>query len=211
MDQGLNTTIFWIVAIVLSASIHEFFHGLVALWQGDATAKYMGRLTLNPVKHIDPVGSIVVPLVMILTFGQGFGWAKPVPFNPYNLRNQKWGPAMVGLAGPASNFLIALIFGLPLRFLPNLENVDYPIVYNLVDFFGIIVLVNIILGIFNLMPIPPLDGSKLLYSLLPPHLSHIKVMLEQYGFILSLFFAFFVFKLFMPVIFEIFRLITGAG
>lgn len=216
MDQELSNIVLWIVVVLFSASVHEFFHGLVALWQGDSTAKYLGRLTLNPIKHIDPIGSIVVPLVLMLTTGRAFGWAKPVPYNPYNLRDQKWGAVYVGLAGPASNFLIALLFGLSIRLIPvgvlnSISEGEAPILAAAVEVFITIVLVNLILGFFNLMPVPPLDGSKLLYALLPPHMSHIKTMLEQYGFIIAFFFAFFVFQLFIPVISAIFRLITGIG
>ena|SRR3989344_1770732 len=210
-DQSFNMIIFWLVAVIFSASVHEFFHGLVALWQGDPTAKLMGRLTLNPMKHIDPIGSIAVPLLMMLTVGQAFGWAKPVPYNPYNLRNQRWGAVYVGLAGPAANFLIALIFGLPLRLVSMDAIAGQPIFAALLSLFGVIVLVNIILGLFNLMPIPPLDGSKLLFALMPPQWENLKAMLEQYGFVIALFFAFFVFKAFLPVIVFLFTLITGFG
>jgi Zn-dependent protease len=110
---------FVLVAIIFiyAVIIHEVSHGLAALWLGDPTAKYMGRLTLNPVNHIDPIGSVLVPLVTYLAGGFIFGWAKPVPYNPYNLRDQKYGPALVGVAGPLSNLLMALIFGFFLRVL----------------------------------------------------------------------------------------------
>lgn len=216
MDQGIQNIVLWIVIVLFSASIHEFFHGLVALWQGDSTAKDEGRLTLNPLKHIDPMGSVVIPLILVLTVGKAFGWAKPVPYNPYNLRDQKWGAVYVGLAGPASNFLIALVFGLSLRFMPvgvlaGIAEGQTPMLAAMVEALVTIVLVNIILGLFNLMPIPPLDGSKLLFAVLPPHLEHIKAMLSQYGFILALFFAVFLFSSLMPVVIFLFRLITGMG
>ena len=195
----------------MSIVIHEVSHGVVALWQGDPTAKFMGRLTLNPIKHLDIWGSFLVPLGLFVFSGGNFlfGWAKPVPYNPYNLRNQKWGPAMVGLAGPASNFIIAIVFGIALRFMPIYS--DTVFIQNLTQLFIIIVMLNILLGVFNLLPIPPLDGSKLLFSILPPHMSHIQRTLEQYGFIILLFFIFFAFQLIFPIITALFRLITGIG
>jgi len=141
------------VAIIFAISIHEYSHAQMAYFLGDSTAKYQGRLTLNPLAHIDPFGTILLFIV-------GIGWGKPVPFNPYNLRSQKWGPALVSLAGPLSNFLIALIVGLPLRFL----ELSVP---GLVTFLSIFVLLNINLGVFNLIPIPPLDGSHLFFALFP--------------------------------------------
>ena len=103
---------FYIVILLYSVIIHEVAHGMMALWLGDTTAKYAVRLTANPLSHLDFVGSFLVPLFMYLSFGWAFGWAKPVPYNPYNLKNQKWGPALVGLAGPLSNFIVALIFAI---------------------------------------------------------------------------------------------------
>lgn len=153
-------TIFSILILVFSVVIHEISHGYAALALGDPTAKLSGRLTLNPLKHIDPVGSILVPLITSL-FGFTFGWAKPVPYNPYNLRKGKWGPALVAIAGPASNLVIALVFGLSIRF-------GY---ISLATPFGeialLITLVNIVLAVFNMFPLPPLDGSKVLFAIIP--------------------------------------------
>lgn len=193
----------------MSVVIHEVSHGIVALWQGDPTAKHMGRLTLNPIKHLDLWGSLLVPLMLFIFSGFLFGWAKPVPYNPYNLRNQKWGAALVGLAGPASNFLIALAFGLALRFFPT--GSQLPILYNLTELFVIIVFLNILLGVFNLVPIPPLDGSKFFFSLLPSRLNSIKAYVEQYGFIILLFFIFFAFRTIFPLVHGLFTLITGMS
>jgi Zn-dependent protease len=195
----------------MSVVIHEVSHGIVALWQGDPTAKLMGRLTLNPIKHLDVWGSFLVPLMLFVFSGGNylFGWAKPVPYNPYNLRNQKWGAAMVGAAGPISNFVIAIVFGIALRFFPVAS--DLAFMQNLFQVFIIIVMINILLGVFNLMPIPPLDGSKLLFSILPPHMSHIQQMLERYGFIILLFFIFFAFQVIFPIVGGLFHLITGMS
>ena len=204
-----NILIFQLSILLMSVVIHEVSHGIVALWQGDPTAKLMGRLTLNPIKHLDFLGSFFVPMIFIFTTGFFFGWAKPVPYNPYNLRNQKWGAAMVGAAGPISNFVIAIVFGLALRFFPLTS--DLAFMQNLFQVFIIIVTLNILLGVFNLVPIPPLDGSKLLFSILPPHMSHIQRMLEQYGFIILLFFIFFAFQVIVPIVGGLFHLITGMS
>lgn len=200
--------IFQLAVLLMSVVIHEVSHGVVALWQGDPTAKLMGRLTLNPIKHMDMWGSFLVPMFLLFMPGPVFGWAKPVPYNPYNLRDQKWGAAMVGAAGPVSNFLIAIVFGLALRFFPLTSELAF--VQNLAQLFGIIVGINILLGTFNLVPIPPLDGSKLLFSLLPPNMGHVKLFLEQYGFIILLFFIFFAFKFIFPIVIVAYILIVGS-
>ena len=193
----------------MSVVVHEVSHGVTALWQGDTTSKLMGRLTLNPVKHLDLWGSFLVPLMLFVFSGGNFlfGWAKPVPYNPYNLRNQKWGAAFVGLAGPASNFAIAIVFGIALRFFPRASDVPY--IENFAQLFAIIVMLNILLGVFNLVPIPPLDGSKLLYSILPPRMSHVQMFLERYGFMILIFFIFFAFDMVFPIVNALFYLITG--
>ena len=170
--------IFFVIVLLLSVIIHEYSHGIVAYAQGDPTAKFAGRLTLNPIPHIDLLGTIVIPLLLVLTkAGFLIGWAKPVPYNPYNLKNQRFGPALVGAAGPASNFLLALIFSIIIFFIP--EQID-----NLKIFLGIIVYVNVVLGVFNLFPIPPLDGSKVLFALLPSSLINFQYFLERFGFLI---------------------------
>lgn len=199
--------IFAIAVLIMSVVIHEVSHGFMALRLGDPTAKYAGRLTLNPLKHLDFIGSLIVPTITFLIGGFIFGWAKPVPYNPYNLKNQKWGPGLVGAVGPLSNLTIALIFGLLIRF-------GSILVFLPVSFFQIaswIVLINIVLAIFNLIPIPPLDGSKVLFSFLPYQWHHIQVFLERYGFFMLLIFIFFFFRLILPLVFGLFKLITGIG
>lgn len=190
----------------MSIVIHEVSHGYAAFIQGDSTADRAGRLTLNPVKHLDPVGSFIVPLVTYLLAGIPFGWAKPVPFNPYNLRNQRWGETIVAAAGPASNFLIAVVFAICIRLSPF-----FALPSSFVAICAMVVLINIALGLFNLVPIPPLDGSKILFGLLPSHYSSsFRLIYERYSIILLLIFVFFLSYILSPVINLIFRLLVGA-
>ena len=208
-DQSLITSLFEIAILVMSVVIHEVSHGFTAYALGDSTAKYAGRLTLNPIPHIDPFGSIFLPLVMaLLPGGLVFGYAKPVPYNPYNLRNQKWGPALVALAGPVSNIFIALVFGLVIRF-QSLLPFMVPAAFLELSFY--IITLNLVLAVFNLVPIPPLDGSKVLFMFLPYHMGHIQRFLEQYGFFLLLIFIFFFFKLLFPIIGILFYVFTGVS
>ncbi len=152
------------LALIISLVVHEYLHALVGYLLGDETAKRMGRLTLNPFAHADLVGTILLPLMAIFSHFPVIGWAKPVPFNPYNLRDQKWGPTLVALAGPFANFAMAGIFLGALKALLVLAHMP---VYNLlVIFLGYLVLINVVLGVFNFIPVPPLDGSKLLSALL---------------------------------------------
>src|SRR3989338_804292 len=215
--ESITTLIFQLVVLLMSVVIHEFSHGWVAYKLGDPTAKYYGRLTLNPLKHLDLVGSFIVPLFMfffVMLFGGGviFGWAKPVPFNPYNLRDQRYGPAKVAGAGPGANLLTALVFGLFLRFgSPYLTGLNSQTL-NLVHIFGFIVFVNILLAVFNLIPIPPLDGSKLLFAFLPYKYENIRIALERYGLMILLLFVFFVFqRIFFYIILPFSYLIVGPA
>ena len=197
--------IFEIIVLVFSAIIHEYMHGFVADKLGDPTARQMGRLTLNPLPHIDLFGSIIVPLLMILgNFGFVFGWAKPVPVNPYNLRDQKYGWAKVAIAGPAGNLVLALMFGIFLRFFSAFNA-------NLTSFLIVIVWVNLILMIFNLVPIPPLDGSRVLAAFLPAKVQAAYFSLEKYGLFLVLLFMMFGYNFIYPVVYFLFRLITGLN
>ena len=179
------TTIFFLIILLFSIVLHEVSHGSMANSLGDPTAKYAGRLSLNPIKHLDPIGSVLVPIfLLILTQGQfAIGWAKPVPINPYNFRNPKWDNAKVAIAGPGANILVALFFGLILRF--------FPLPAALFALFSIICLLTLLLAIFNLIPIPPLDGSHILFSLLSERFRNFKIFLQQYGLFILLFFIFF--------------------
>lgn len=197
--------LFFFLIIIPSAIIHEYSHGWMADQLGDATARLAGRLTLNPLAHIDFFGTILLPLGLFLFSGGTFlfAYAKPVPFNPYALKDIRWDPAKVALAGPASNILIALVFGILVR--------SGMFATPLVDLLGIIVYANVLLAVFNLVPIPPLDGSKLLYAVLPdtPVFARFKMNLERYGMFILLFFIFFAFQLIMPVMSWLFSLFTG--
>lgn len=197
--------IFLIIVLILSIIIHEVAHGSVAYYLGDPTAKYAGRLTLNPLKHLDPIGSIILPLFLIIFKSPIlFGYAKPVPINPRNFRDQRYGSMKVALAGPAANLLIALFFGLILRFFPGLF--VFP---GLIEMFSFIVYINILLAIFNLLPVPPLDGSHILFALLPYSARNIKIFLSQFGLFILLFIIFFAFRYLIIIISWIFTLITG--
>lgn len=201
--MNLSQIVFYFLVIIPSAIIHEYAHGWMANRLGDPTARYAGRLTLNPRAHIDMWGTIFMPL-LLLALSNGsfmFAYAKPVPYNPYNLKNQKWGPAMVGLAGPMANLLLATVFAFLIRVFPTAV---------ISQFFYIIVLANVLLMVFNLVPIPPLDGSKILYAVLPDSASGVRIFLERYGFILLLIFVFFLFDLLVPVIDWVIRLLVGS-
>ncbi|MEW6074677.1 MAG: site-2 protease family protein [Candidatus Omnitrophota bacterium] len=162
--------------LMIAMSVHEFAHGWVAYRLGDTTAKYLGRLTLNPLAHIDPVGTVLLPLMLLIaTNGQFvFGAAKPVPINYLALRNPKRDMVLIGLSGPLSNLLFAVASSVLLRFLPSHSGLGL-ILYNLI-------FINVVLGIFNLVPIPPLDGSRILAGILPRDLSEFYSRLEPYGF-----------------------------
>ncbi len=178
--------LFQVAILVMSVVIHEVSHGVAAYAQGDKTAQYAGRLTLNPLPHLDPIGSVALPLLLVVT-GSPFliGWARPVPYNPYNLRNQRWGSAIVGAAGPLSNIVLALSFGLIFRFGGMLLPLEF------LQICLMITAVNVVLAVFNMVPIPPLDGSKVLFALLPYYWHRYEALLEQYGLVALLIFIFF--------------------
>ncbi|MFH1402109.1 MAG: site-2 protease family protein [Patescibacteria group bacterium] len=199
--------LFTIIILIMSVVIHEVSHGYVAFILGDPTAKNAGRLTLNPFAHLDFFGSFIVPLLAYMSVGFMFGWAKPVPYNPDNLSNQKYGDAIVAVAGPASNFLVAIIFGLLIRF-GALLGIANPIFLSAAQ---VVVLLNLVLAIFNLVPIPPLDGSKILFSLIPYRYIEFRQTLERYSFLFLLFFIFFLWKLLLPIIYFLNSFIIGLS
>ncbi len=161
-----------IIALVIAVVFHEVSHGYVANLLGDSTAKYAGRLSLNPIRHIDMWGTIIIPFLTYQFGGFVFGWAKPVPVNYYNLRHGKWGPVLVALAGPVANFLIILLSGILYRIVP--ANTLLPVLLQTIAF------VNAYLMLFNLVPIPPLDGSRVLFVVLERR-PDIMAVLERYG------------------------------
>ena len=165
------------VALILLVSLpfHEFSHALAAYRLGDSTAKYMGRLTLNPLAHLDPFGSLLILIA-------GFGWAKPTPYNPYNVRGGKTGEVIIAIAGPISNLVLAVAAALPLRYIIA-TGIDVPTI--VVDVLATFIELNVILAVFNFIPIPPLDGSKLLYATMSPQTERQwRPVLDNYGFLI---------------------------
>jgi Zn-dependent protease len=199
-------TILSIIILIFSIIVHEIAHGFMADWLGDPTARLQGRLTLNPIKHIDPVGSIIVPLITSLS-GFTFGWAKPVIYNPYNLKNKRQGEFLIALAGPFSNLVIAAIFGLIIRF----NFVNALAMTPFLEICSYIVVINLVLAIFNLIPVPPLDGSKLLFAFLPNQYGKIRMTLEMYAPIFILIVVFFLWGIISPIVSFVFSLFTGIG
>lgn len=172
------------ICLIIAITIHEFCHALAADHMGDPTPRSRGRLTLNPLAHADPIGTIALPLINLITGFPTIGWAKPVPIDPFNFRHPKKDEIIVSLAGPASNLSLAIISSLVIRFLPLSE------IFTL--FFYLLTFINISLFIFNLIPIPPLDGSHILLNILPEK-SRIQweETFDRYGFILIIVLVFF--------------------
>lgn len=189
--MGLDIVIrvvIWAVPVLFSIVVHEVSHGWMAYRLGDDTAKRMGRLTLNPLPHIDPIGTVILPLIMIVLRGPVFGWAKPVPFNPYNFNrnvNPRSGAMWVALAGPGSNlclaFLSSFVFVASKAFFSGLPFIIY---FSVTQIAQALIIINLVLAILNLIPIPPLDGSKILMRFLPPEYDRHFLVLERYGFLI---------------------------
>jgi len=172
----------WVLAVIYAITIHEFSHVLSAYLQGDNTGQSMGRLSLNPLVHLDWLGLVLLMVV-------GFGWGKPAPFNPYNLKYKKWGPALVAIAGPLSNIISIVVFGIALKLILTFSSLESENL--LIAFLVSLIQINLILALFNMLPIPPLDGSKILFTFLPQQFSHIVEFLERYGMWLLLAFIIF--------------------
>jgi Zn-dependent protease len=202
-----TNAIFYILILVMSIVIHEVSHGFMAEYFGDDTARNAGRLTLNPINHLDLFGSILLPAVLIFSHaGFLFGWAKPVPYNPNNLSDRKWGTIWVAAAGVLANFFIAIVFGLIIRLTSGLA-----LQSNFYFITSAIVIVNLALAIFNLVPIPPLDGSKILFSFLPQRAFSFILAYEQYSLVLLLIFIVFFSDYLYPILAFLFNLITGLA
>ncbi len=208
--QPMENWILIFIILIFSAILHEYMHGFAAYSLGDPTAKNMGRLTMNPIPHIDPFFTVLLPaLMIILPTNFIIGGAKPVPINPSNLRG-KYAQMKVALAGPGSNIALAIIFGLFIRFVPFIRGND-----SLLFAFGAVVFVNLLLAVFNLLPIPPLDGSHVLFTFFPELSQKVKAFFAQYGFFILLavifFFANFIFYAIFLVIALLFYPITGIS
>lgn len=189
MDAGLLSVLSQIIGFLIALTVHEFAHAWMANRLGDSTAKYEGRMSLNPLRHIDFLGTVLLPATLLLMRAPFvFGWAKPVPVNPYNLKG-KYGEAWVSLAGPGINFLVALLFALIFRFVPDMLFTSWSASFR--ELMAIIIGTNIILGVFNLLPFAPLDGSGALHSFLPDKLQNVKEFLEKYGIYLLIAFILF--------------------
>lgn len=196
-------TIIFFVILLLSAAFHEYMHAWAADQMGDRTARDLGRLTVNPIAHIDPFSTLLLPALLYIGSGGQFMFAaaKPVPFNPYNLKYPKYGPALVGLAGPFGNLLLALLFAVIVRSLPGLSAVS--------GLASLIVYTNVLLAIFNLVPIPPLDGHHLLLSVIPAQWEHVAVWLERYGIILFVIFLMYFSGVITPIINQVSYVLLG--
>lgn len=202
--------IFYVIVLIMSVVIHEIAHGYAALRFGDTTAKYAGRLTLNPLKHLDLFGSIILPLLLVITQAPFLiGWAKPVPYNPENFdpARRRAGVLWVAAAGILANLAIAIFFGIVVR----LSNMFAWNAETLVPLASAIVLVNIVLAIFNLVPIAPLDGSKILFGIIGYKAHRFERFFEKYSIFILLFFVFFLWQFITPIVYMIFMSLTGLS
>lgn len=196
-------TIFSILILILSVVVHEVAHGWSAYFLGDSTAKLAGRLTLNPISHLDPMGSFFVPLLTYSLGGFIFGWAKPVPYNPYNLRVGRAGPALVGLAGPVANIFLAICFSIIIRLTLGVVPMAF------IELAAMVVVINFGLAIFNLIPVPPLDGSKILFALIPYRYHSVEEILNRYQLFFAILAITIIAPLILPIVGFLFHLTTG--
>lgn len=206
--MSIIDSVFYIVILIFSIVIHEVAHGYVAYRFGDTTARDQGRLTLNPLSHLEWFGSVILPAILILS-GTGFvfGWAKPVPYNPFRLKNERWGTLAVAAAGIVVNLFVAVFFGMLMRVL--LLNGIIDTGASAYAILKVIIFLNIVLAFFNLMPVPPLDGSKILFSLLGQKFRKYELFMERYSIVILLFFVLFVWQFIAPLLFSMFSVITG--
>lgn len=202
-DSTLFIAIVALGSILISMTLHEAMHAYASYWLGDDTAKTQGRLSLNPIRHIDPILTIALPLILALSGGPIFGAAKPVPFNPLRVKFQEFGAAIVGISGPLTNFLLAAVAAVVIKlFGAELSSLT-------VDILIIFTRVNIGFFVFNMIPFPPLDGSRLLYAFAPSSLQRFMEQIESFGFMAIALFMFVLFPLLVPVIREVMGGILG--
>lgn len=204
----MTIIIFYVLVLIFSVIVHEVAHGFVALHFGDQTAKNAGRLTLNPLRHLDPFGSVLLPILLAVSHLPVFGWAKPVPYDPRNLRHPKKESGLIALAGPLTNLFVAAVFAMLVRIAgATTALAGYPQLLLLLD---VVVWVNLALTFFNLIPIPPLDGSGVLFSLLPPSAREIERFMQRYGMYVLLVIIFFGIDFLSPVIGWAHQLLVGS-
>lgn len=206
METEAIAFLFNIAILIMSVVAHEVSHGYMANILGDPTARLEGRLTLNPVKHLDIMGSFVVPILTFFSAGMIFGWAKPVPYNPYQLKNPRSGGALIAAAGPFTNIAIALVFALIIR---STETLGLSPTFTEIASF--VVFLNLLLAVFNSIPIPPLDGSKILFAVLPLRFRGIEAWLETYWPFVFILLLFVLWDFISPIVFALFRLFTGLS
>lgn len=196
-----------IVTVLLSITLHEAMHAFAANWLGDDTARLEGRLTLNPLKHIDPFLTVAMPVLLALAGAPPLGAAKPVPFNPNRLKYDEFGAAIVGVAGPLTNFMLAIVSGLTIRFIGDFLG------SGVVEILSIFTIVNLAFFVFNMIPFPPLDGSRVLYAFAPETLQRVMRQIESFGLVGFLLFFFLLFQFVSPLIsraiFTILKFIVG--
>ncbi len=210
-DNTLLLLVFKLAVLLFSVIVHEVSHGLAALRLGDDTAQRAGRLTLNPVKHLDFFGSFLLPISLFLISNGAFviGWAKPVPYDPNHLKNPKKGSGIIAAVGPLSNLFVAIIFAVLIRFLLPIIGLTNVGVFG--ELLSYIVLINVLLAVFNLVPLPPLDGSGILFSLLPDKFYRVQIFLQTYGFFLLILFIFFGFNFIIPIVSFIYNLLVVSS
>lgn len=193
-ELGLSGILIFLLMLIISLSFHEAMHAFASHWLGDTTAKDLGRLTLNPLKHVDPFTTIILPLVLLLLGMPPFLIAKPVPFNPYRVKYGDYGAALVGLAGPLSNFLLAIV-GVSIIRLSGVA-----VGTTIYQFCSMFIQLNIAVFVFNMIPFPPLDGSRILYAFAPDPLRKVMQQIESFGLIGIFIFMFVLFPLLVPVV-----------